>query len=34
MSRPRLEILYFQGCPNHEPTLELVERVANELHFT
>jgi hypothetical protein len=31
MSRPRVEILYFQGCPNHEPTLELVERVAKEL---
>jgi hypothetical protein len=28
-----VEILYFQGCPNHEATLELVERVANELHI-
>ncbi len=33
MSRPRVEILYFQGCPNHEPTLELVDRVAKELRL-
>lgn len=31
MSRPRVEILYFEGCPNHEPTRALVERVAREL---
>jgi hypothetical protein len=28
---PRVEILYFEGCPNHEPALELVEQVAAEL---
>jgi hypothetical protein len=27
---PRVEILYFDGCPNHEATRELVERVATE----
>ncbi len=31
MSRPRVEILYFDGCPNHEPTRALVERLAREL---
>lgn len=31
MSRPRVEILYFDGCPNHEPARALVERVAAEL---
>jgi hypothetical protein len=31
MRRPRVEILYFHGCPNHEPTRALVERVAREL---
>ena len=31
MRRPRIEILYFEGCPNHEPALALVERVAAEL---
>ncbi|MGH3117978.1 MAG: DF family (seleno)protein [Gaiellales bacterium] len=31
MSRPRVEILYFEGCPNHEPTHALVERLAREL---
>jgi hypothetical protein len=29
--RPRVEILYFDGCPNHEPARELVEQVAAEL---
>ena len=28
---PLVEILYFDGCPNHEPALELVERVSREL---
>lgn len=28
---PRIDILVFDGCPNAEPTRELVERVANEL---
>ncbi len=31
MRRPRVEILYFEGCPNHEATLDLVERLAREL---
>ena len=31
MSRPRVEILYFDGCPNHEGARELVEHVADEL---
>jgi hypothetical protein len=31
MSRPRVEILYFDGCPNHEAARGLVERVAAEL---
>jgi hypothetical protein len=29
--RPRVEILYFDGCPNHEPAHKLVEQVAAEL---
>lgn len=29
--RPLVEILYFDGCPNHEPALALVERVEREL---
>lgn len=33
MSRPRVEILYFDGCPNHEPARELVERLASELRI-
>jgi hypothetical protein len=33
MSRPRVEILYFDGCPNHERTRALVERVGAELHL-
>ena len=31
MRQPRVEILYFDGCPNHEPARELVEQVAAEL---
>jgi hypothetical protein len=34
MSRPRrplVEILYFDGCPNHEPAVALVERIDREL---
>ncbi len=30
MTRSRVEILYFDGCPNHEPARALVERVAAE----
>ena len=26
-----VEILYFEGCPNHEPTRQLVERVSATL---
>jgi hypothetical protein len=29
--RPLVEILYFDGCPNHEPARALVERVSAEL---
>jgi hypothetical protein len=31
MRRPRVEILYFEGCPNHESARALVERLAREL---
>jgi hypothetical protein len=31
MRRPRVEILYFEGCPSHEPARALVERLADEL---
>jgi hypothetical protein len=31
--RPRVGILYFDGCPNREPARALVERVAAELHL-
>ncbi len=31
MRRPRVEILYFEGCPNHGPVRALVERLAGEL---
>jgi hypothetical protein len=33
VSRPRVEIFYFEGCPNHVRALELVERVAGELRL-
>ena len=29
--RPLVEILYFDGCPNHEAAQELVERISSEL---
>ncbi len=29
--RPLVEVLYFDGCPNHEPALALVERIDGEL---
>lgn len=32
VSQPRVEILYFQGCPNHEPARALVERLSRQLH--
>jgi hypothetical protein len=31
VSRPRVDILYFEGCPNHEPARALVERLARRL---
>ena len=31
MRRPHVEILYFEGCPNHEGARALVEKVAAEL---
>ena len=31
MSRPRVEILHFEGCPNYEPVRALVERLARKL---
>jgi hypothetical protein len=31
MKRPRVEILYFEGCPNYQAVRALVERVAAEL---
>ena len=33
MRRPPVEILYFEGCPNHEAARALVERVAGELQI-
>jgi hypothetical protein len=33
MRRPRVEILYFDGCPNHEAARAIVERVAAELRL-
>jgi hypothetical protein len=33
MRRPRVEILYFQGCPNQEPVRMLVERLARQLRL-
>ena len=31
MNRPRVEVLYFAGCPNYEQVLELVETTLAEL---
>ena len=33
MRGPRVEILYFEGCPNHEPARALVERIAEQLRL-
>jgi hypothetical protein len=33
MRRPRVEILYFEGCPNHQPARMLVERLAAQLRI-
>ena len=27
----RVQVLYFEGCPNHRPTVRLVQQVAGEL---
>ena len=32
-ARPLVEILYFDGCPNHEGTRALVERITAELEM-
>jgi hypothetical protein len=31
MSKPVVEVLYFEGCPNHGPAVELVERTSRQL---
>jgi hypothetical protein len=31
MSEPLIEILYFDGCPNHPAAVELLERVGRDL---
>ena len=31
MNRPHVEILYFDGCPNHEGARALVERIAADV---
>lgn len=31
MTRPNVQILFFEGCPNHEQAHELVAQVAHEL---
>jgi hypothetical protein len=31
MRRPRVDILFVEHCPNHEPARALVERIAGEL---
>ncbi|SRR5712691_3704676 len=33
MRRPRVEILYFEGCPNHQRARMLVERLAAQLRI-
>lgn len=27
----QVDVLYFDGCPNHEPTVELAQRVVSDL---
>jgi hypothetical protein len=31
VSRTQVDILYFEGCPNYEPTRALVERLVRQL---
>jgi hypothetical protein len=33
MRRPRVEILYFDGCPNREPAVALIARLARQLRI-
>ncbi len=33
-THPQVEILYFDGCPNHKSTVELVKRIATETGTT
>ncbi len=33
MMQPHVEILYFDGCPNHEPTRAMVGRIAAQLRL-
>jgi hypothetical protein len=33
MRRPQVEILFFEGCPNHEPARLLVQRLARQLRI-
>jgi len=33
MRQPRVEILYFEGCPNHEAARTLLAQVATELRL-
>jgi hypothetical protein len=30
----KIDVLYFQGCPNHEPTIQRVRQVINRLGVT
>jgi len=29
----KIEIFYFEGCPNYEPTVKLVQELVSELHI-
>ncbi len=29
--RPKITVLFFQGCPNHRPTVEMVRAIVSEL---
>jgi hypothetical protein len=33
VTQPRVEILYFRGCPNYKPARAVVERVASQLRI-
>ena len=33
MSKPLIEVLAFEGCPNTEPTIALVQRLVNEMRL-